>query len=81
MPSCNNEKDPYETTFSQFVKTLMKTFVMLTIIVMAMSLKSRLITPNTTLFYSALFIIGGTLLLSLLSTNVIPSTISKEDLT
>jgi len=68
MPSCNNEKDPYETTFSQFVKTLMKTFVMLTIIVMAMSLKSRLITPNTTLFYSALFIIGGTLLLSLLST-------------
>ena len=63
-----NERDQYETTFSQFVKTLTKTFITLTIIVMAMSLKSRLITSNTTLFYSALFIIGGSLLLSILAT-------------
>ncbi len=67
MTSCANESDPYETTFSHFVKSFMKTFIMLTIIVMAMSLKSRLITPNTTLFYSALFVIGGTILLSILS--------------
>jgi|TARA_B110000971_G_scaffold124178_1_gene127134 uncharacterized protein YebE (UPF0316 family) len=68
VSACANERDQYETTFSHFVKTLTKTFITLTIIVMAMSLKSRLITSNTTLFYSALFIIGGSLLLSILAT-------------
>ena len=54
VSSCSKEKDAYETSFSYFLKTLMKTFITLTIIVMAMTLKNRLITNDTTMFYSAL---------------------------
>ena len=39
MGSCSKEKDAYESSFSYFLKTLMKTFITLTIIVMAMTLK------------------------------------------
>ena len=65
---CSKDKDNYESSFSVFLKTLMKTFVTLTIIVMAMSLKNRLITTETTMFYSALYIIGSTVLLTILGT-------------
>jgi uncharacterized protein YebE (UPF0316 family) len=68
VSTCSKEKDAYESSFSYFLKTLMKTFITLTIIVMAMTLKNRLITTDTTMFYSALYIIGATVLLTLLGT-------------
>ena len=68
VSTCSKEKDAYESSFSYFLKTLMKTFITLTIIVMAMTLKNRLITSDTTMFYSALYIIGATVLLTLLGT-------------
>ena len=68
VSACSKDKDNYESSFSYFLKTLMKTFVTLTIIVMAMSLKNRLITTDTTMFYSALYIIGSTVLLTILGT-------------
>ena len=68
VSTCGKDKDDYDSSFSYFLKTLMKTFVILTIVVMAMSLKNRLITNDTTLFYSALYIIGATVLLTLLGT-------------
>ena len=68
VSSCSKEKDAYETSFSYFLKTLMKTFITLTIIVMAMTLKNRLITNDTTMFYSELYIIGATVLLTILGT-------------
>ena len=68
VSTCSKEKDAYESSFSYFLKTLMKTFITLTIIVMAMTLKNRLITSDTAMFYSALYIIGATVLLTLLGT-------------
>ena len=68
VSTCSKETDAYESSFSYFLKTLMKTFITLTIIVMAMTLKNRLITSDTTMFYSALYIIGATVLLTLLGT-------------
>ena len=68
VSSCSKEKDQLESTFSYFMKTLMKTFVTLTIIVMAMTLKNNLITADTTLLYTAIYILGATLLITLLGT-------------
>ena len=53
MPSCS--KDESETTYIQFSKTILKTFILLIVVVMSLSLKNRLITEDTTLFYMALF--------------------------
>lgn len=64
MASCS-KKDESETTFLQFSKNILKSFILLTVVVMSLSLKNRLITEDTTLFYMALFIIAATILLTI----------------
>lgn len=65
MPSsCNNEKDT-ESTFMNFARTLLKSFVLLTIVIMIVTLKNRMLTEDTTLFYTVLFIMGSTALITL----------------
>lgn len=66
MSACNREDDNNQSTFINFAKTLLKTFIMLVVVILAMALKDRLITKETTLFYTALFILGGTVLLTIL---------------
>lgn len=66
MAACNKENDDNQSTFINFTKTLLKTFILLVVVVMAMALKNRLISQDTTMFYTALFVIGGTVLLTIL---------------
>ena len=56
MATCVSERDKTETTFLAFTRTLLKSFVLLVVVCMTISLKNRLITPDTTLFYMALFV-------------------------
>jgi len=53
-------------TFINFAKNLATSCVLFTVVVVSMSLKSRLISANTSLFNSGLFIIIATVLISLL---------------
>ena len=62
---CIGDKDNTESTFINFSKTLMKSFVLLTVVLMTVSLKTRLINDETTLFYSFLFIIAATVLFTI----------------
>ena len=62
---CIGEKDNTESTFINFSKTLMKSFVLLTVVIMTISIKTRLIDEETTLFYSFLFIIAATVLFTI----------------
>ena len=66
--TCNREESDTQTTFTLFSKTLLKTFVLLLVVVMTMALKNRLITEETTMFYTGLFVVGGTVLLTILGT-------------
>tara|TARA_B100000927_G_scaffold269405_1_gene244814 strand:- start:162 stop:458 length:297 start_codon:yes stop_codon:yes gene_type:complete len=68
MTTCNRENDDNQSTFMNFAKTLLKTFVLLVVVVMTMALKNRLVTQETTMFYTALFVIGGTVLLTIVGT-------------
>ena len=68
MTTCNRENDDNQSTFMNFMKTLLKTFVLLVVVVMTMALKNRLVTQETTMFYTALFVIGGTVLLTIVGT-------------
>jgi hypothetical protein len=65
MATCVSERDKTETTFLAFTRTLLKSFVLLVVVCMTISLKNRLITPDTTLFYMALFVIGTTVLFAI----------------
>lgn len=68
MVSCNSKEDNNQSTFIIFTKTLLKTFILLVVFVMVMALKSRLVNGDTTMFYTALFVIGGTVLLTIVGT-------------
>ena len=65
--TCNSETDS-PSTFINFSRNLMKSFILLIVVVCVMALKTRLITEDTTLFYTALFVIGGTVLMTILGT-------------
>ena len=65
--TCNKDTDS-PSTFINFTRNLMKSFILLIVVVCVMALKTRLITEDTTLFYTALFVIGGTVLMTILGT-------------
>jgi hypothetical protein len=65
--TCNNQKDDTDSSFISFARSLMKSFILLTVVIMTISLKDRLITGDTTLFYTAIFITATTLLFTLVS--------------
>ena len=63
------EEEPEEnTSMTNFAKNMMNSFVVLTITVMGIALKKRLITQTTTLFNSMLFIMIMSVLMSTLGT-------------
>ena len=69
MSSCANQRE-YETdnySFQNFVKNMGKVFVITTTIVMCMTLRSRLISRDSSLFYIALYILGTSLLFTMIS--------------
>jgi hypothetical protein len=68
MGTCNKEDDKIESTFVNFSKNLLRTFVLLTVISLVLALKNRLLTEGTTMFYVALFIVGATVLFTIIGT-------------
>ena len=68
MGTCRNDEDKIESTFVNFSKTLLRTFVLLTVIALVLALKNRLLTEGTTMFYVALFIVGATVLFTVVGT-------------
>lgn len=68
MGTCNKEDDKIESTFVNFSKNLLRTFVLLTVISLVLALKNRLLTEGTTMFYVALFIVGATVLFTVIGT-------------
>lgn len=63
-----DEEDTHQSTFMNYTKSLLKVFTLLIIVVLVMALKTRLLTQDASLFYIALFVIGATFLLTILST-------------
>lgn len=63
-----DEEDVPQSTFMNYTKSLLKVFTLLIIVVLVMALKNRLLTEDASLFYIALFVIGATFLLTILST-------------
>lgn len=70
MAVCNNNSDEEnnDSSFIMFSKNLLRTFVLLSIMCMAISLKKNLISGDVTLFTVALFILGTTLLFTIIGT-------------
>ena len=68
MGSCRRDEDKIESTFVNFSKTLLRTFVLLTVIALILALKNKLLTEGTTMFYVALFIVGATVLFTVIGT-------------
>jgi uncharacterized protein YebE (UPF0316 family) len=66
MVECKREPGT-ENTFQNFSKNLLKSFILLITVTLLVALKNKLITKDTTMFYIALFVIGGTLLFSILN--------------
>lgn len=67
MVACsNNNENEDESTFILFSKNLLKTFVLLSVICMTISMKRTLINGNLSLFTTALFIVSATLLFTIL---------------
>jgi len=64
--SNNNNDDENDSTFILFSKNLLKTFVLLSIICMTISLKKTLISGNISLFTIALFVVSATLLFTII---------------
>jgi len=69
MSSCNGRNETMEDNYSfeNFVKNLGKVFVITTTIVMCMALRSRLVTPDSSLFHIAIFILGASFLFTMIS--------------
>ena len=70
MAVCNNNSDEEnnDSSFIMFSKNLLRTFVLLSVMCMAIALKRNLINGNVTLFTAALFVIGSTLLFTIIGT-------------
>mgnify|MGYP001336160999 FL=1 len=69
MSSCNGRNETMEDNYSfeNFVKNLGKVFVITTTIVMCMAIRSRLVTPDSSLFHIAIFILGASFLFTMIS--------------
>ena len=69
MSSCNGRNETMEDNYSfeNFVKNLGKVFVITTTIVMCMAIRSRLVTPDSSLFHIAIFILGASFLFTKIS--------------
>lgn len=69
MSSCNGRNETMEDNYSfeNFVKNLGKVFVITTTIVICMALRSRLVTPDSSLFHIAIFILGASFLFTMIS--------------
>lgn len=69
MSSCNGRNESMEDNYSfeNFVKNFGKVFVITTTIVICMALRSRLVTPNSSLFHIAVFILGASFLFTMIS--------------
>lgn len=68
MANCEGGKsDQVESTFINFSKSLLKSFILLIVVVMVISLKKKLFNENSTLFLVSVFIVTSTLLFSLVS--------------
>ena len=64
----DEEENTGQSTFINYTKNLLKVFTLLTIVVLVMALKNRLLGQEATLFYTALFVVAATFLLTILST-------------
>ncbi len=65
--SCSKDKeDNIETTFLNFSKTLLKTFVLLTVITLSLAVKNKLLSEGGSLFYTALFVVITTVLFTII---------------
>lgn len=69
MSSCNGRSETMEDNYSfeNFVKNFGKVFVITTTIVICMALRSRLVTPDSSLFHMAVFILGASFLFTMIS--------------
>ena len=67
MATCDKDRENVDSTFISFTKNILKSFVILNTVVLVISLKNRLVTKDTTLFYTALFVLSSTILLGLIS--------------
>ena len=79
MSSCNGRNETMEDNYSfeNFVKNLGKVFVITTTIVICMALRSRLVTPDSSLFHIAIFILGASFLFTMIS--ILSSSLFKID--
>lgn len=67
MSSCNrNNHEKSESSFVNFSNMLLKTFTLLIVIILIFSIKNKLITEGVTLFYTAIFVVIATILLTIL---------------
>ena len=66
MSSSASSIDNEESTFAYFSRVLLKSFMTLVIVFMFMSVKQQLIDKESTIFLMALFVVIGTLLLTIL---------------
>jgi len=66
---CNGKKtgDGAENAFIDYSKSLVKTFVLLMVVILFFSLKNMLVKGEVSMFTSALFVLGATLLLSIIN--------------
>ena len=64
----DEEENTGQSTFINYTKSLLKVFTLLSIVVLVMALKNRLLGQEATLFYTALFVVAATFLLTILST-------------
>ena len=54
-----------DSSFNRFSKTLLKSFVLVTAILCLVGLKKQYLTPQSTLFYYAMFIVLSTIIFGL----------------
>ena len=58
-------KDDIEDRFTRFAKMMLKSFVLLITVIFIITLKKKLLTKDTTLFYAASFCVLGTIVLTI----------------
>ncbi len=55
-----------DNSFNRFARTLLKSFVLVTSIIFIVVLKKKYLTPESTLFYYAMFIVLSTIIFGLI---------------
>lgn len=68
MSKCSrkDEDDNIESTFLNFSKNLVKTFILITVVMLSLSIKNKLIKEEVTLFYIAIFLLAITILFTII---------------